>query len=130
MNTLSLFGTALFITSSGSISLNSMPLPVHAMQPALASGASNSATKNCHSCRDPLRPGFCRLPVLPSDVSLHLSSLFSDGSTEKIVKFVVQVAAYVEKARLIFCPNAGISFYVVFCIYSDITYFFIHSCKN
>lgn len=44
----------LMYTSSGSMSLNSIPRPVHAMQGAFA-GSSNKVTKNCHSCREPLR---------------------------------------------------------------------------
>ena len=43
----------LSLTSSGSISLNSMPLPVQVMAPELA-GSSRSVTKNCQSCSDPL----------------------------------------------------------------------------
>lgn len=44
------------------MSLNSIPLPVHAMQPALASGVSNRVTRNCHSWREPLLPlVFCKL---------------------------------------------------------------------
>lgn len=42
------------LTSSGSISLNSMPRPVQAMKWPLA-GSSSSVTKNCQSCREPRR---------------------------------------------------------------------------
>lgn len=41
-------------TSSGSISLNSMPRPVQAMKCEL-DGSSSSATRNCQSCSEPLR---------------------------------------------------------------------------
>ena len=44
----------LIYTSSGSMSLNSIPRPVHAMQGAFA-GSSNKVTKNCHNCREPRR---------------------------------------------------------------------------
>lgn len=40
------------LTSSGSISLNSMPRPVQAMKWALA-GSSRRVTRNCHSWREP-----------------------------------------------------------------------------
>jgi len=59
-------------TSSGSTSLNSMPLPVHTIHVALF-GSSNNVTRNCHSCNAPLRWGGCcgtaipaYPPVLPS----------------------------------------------------------------
>lgn len=42
------------LTSSGSISLNSMPRPVQAMKWPLA-GSSSNVTKNCQSCREPRR---------------------------------------------------------------------------
>lgn len=45
---------SLMLTSSGSMSLNSMPRPVHAMKCALP-GSSRRATKNCQSCREPRR---------------------------------------------------------------------------
>ena len=40
-------------TSSGSVSLNSRPLPVHEIQLAL-DVSSNRATRNCQSCKEPL----------------------------------------------------------------------------
>lgn len=45
---------SLIFTSSGSMSLNSMPRPVHAMKCALP-GSSRRATKNCQSCSEPRR---------------------------------------------------------------------------
>ena len=42
------------LTSSGSMSLNSMPRPVQAMKGAFP-GSSSRATRNCQSCRDPRR---------------------------------------------------------------------------
>lgn len=42
------------LTSSGSISLNSMPRPVQAMKWPLA-GSSSNVTRNCQSCREPRR---------------------------------------------------------------------------
>ena len=39
-------------TSSGSMSLNSMPLPVQEIAPVLV-GSSSRVTRNCHSWRDP-----------------------------------------------------------------------------
>jgi len=43
-----------WLTSSGSMSLNSSPLPVQAMNEVLA-GFSSRATRNCQSCNDPRR---------------------------------------------------------------------------
>ncbi len=42
------------LTSSGSMSLNSMPRPVQAMKWEL-DGSSSRATRNCQSCSEPLR---------------------------------------------------------------------------
>ena len=43
-------------TSSGSMSLNSMPLPVQEMAPVLV-GSSSRVTRNCQSWREPRRVG-------------------------------------------------------------------------
>lgn len=72
------------ITSSGSISLNSMPRPVQAIHPALESGASSNATRNCHSCNEPLLP-VCVVDVVGGDLpsephsSRDLSNITQDN---------------------------------------------------
>ena len=48
------FCECVFLTSSGSMSLNSMPRPVQAMKWPLA-GSSSRVTRNCQSCREPRR---------------------------------------------------------------------------
>ena len=52
------------LTSSGSMSLNSMPRPVQVMAAQLL-GSSSSAIRNCHSCSEP------RLSSRSKYVTLH-----------------------------------------------------------
>lgn len=73
------------LTSSGSMSLNSMPRPVQAMKWEL-DGSSSKATRNCQSCSEPLRwydgpsrykPDSC----LMSPTGNGAKRLFYDGHT-------------------------------------------------
>lgn len=66
-----------------------MPLPVHAIHPALASGASNRATRNCHNCSDPRLPAELAIPLdLVSKFSFTFSGDFSVYSTIKKLNII------------------------------------------
>lgn len=60
------------LTSSGSISLNSSPRPVHAIK-WLLDGSSNSVTRNCQSCNEP-RLWYGGPSLKPTPSCLHFPS--------------------------------------------------------
>jgi hypothetical protein len=74
------FQLSSFHTSSGSTSLNSIPLPVHMMHDALF-GSSSNVTRNCHNCNAPRRWG-CGGTVLPAYPSPLLISCPEDATDD------------------------------------------------
>lgn len=59
-------------TSSGSTSLNSIPLPVQAIHEAFP-GSSSRETRNCQSCKEPLR--CCRVQAAAAAAAAAATAL-------------------------------------------------------